>query len=255
MKSFNQIYKLVIESKDVPKENLKLPYLETFKVVSHIKSKAGKFIKVMIVDGDWIRTNIDEEWTNFGQHFKFKYIPENEFWISNETSRDEYDFYITHLTREYSLMAKGEPYDIAITKADVIERKKRNTIHDMDKVLDPKTKRVDYSKFHKELIKTLDDGVKCWKVDGKLVRSILNIDFVSGGHSYVYFFVPKNEVWIDDKIDEADVPFVLLHELHERNLMKDGMAYSKAHADSSKIEAHARKNINELYSLLQTEGY
>jgi hypothetical protein len=254
MKSLNQIYNLVLESILESKE-FKLPYIDSLLSHINIKSKDGKSIKVMIVDGDWIRTNIDEEWTNFGQHFRFKYVPEDEFWISKEIPQDEYKFYITHLIKEYSLMAHGKSYSDAITKADKIEHKERSKEDDLPTVLDPKTGRINYCKFHKELIKTLDNGLKVWKVDGKLVRDILDTEWVSGGHNCVYFFVPKNEIWIDNKVDDADIPYVLLHELHEHNLMKKGMAYSKAHADSSKIELYARKHITEVETLLQNEGY
>ena len=152
-------------------------------------------------------------------------------------------------------MAHGEQYIDAITDADKVEKIARLKNNDLKTVLDHKTGRIDYSKFHKELIKTLDNGIEVWRVDGKLVRDILDIEWTEGGHNYVYFFVPKQEVWIDDKTDAADMPYVLLHELHERNLMKKGMSYARAHADSSKIEAHARTHVDELESLLQNEGY
>jgi len=252
MNTLKQIYQLVIESS---KENLKMPYISFLKELTNIKTKDGKNIKIYTVDGDYIRTNIDEEWTNFGQHYRFDCVPKDEFWISKETPKDEYEYYIKHLIKEYSLMAHGELYDIAITGADKVEHKMRERTDDLKKVIDPKTGRIDYSKFHKELIKTLDNGIKVWRVNGKLVRDVLDIEWVEGGHNYVYFFVPKNEVWIDDKIDTVDMPYVLLHELHERNLMKKGMSYLKAHADSSKIELYARKHIEELESLLQNEGY
>jgi hypothetical protein len=48
---------------------LKLPYLEKI-------DERGK-LQVWIVDGSYIRGNIDEEFTNFGQHYGFPYVPEN----------------------------------------------------------------------------------------------------------------------------------------------------------------------------------
>jgi hypothetical protein len=64
--------------------------------------------------------------------------------------------------------------------------------------------------------------ISIWIVDGRLVRSVFDVDFTEGGHDYVYEFVPQNEVWIDNDLEESERPFVLLHELHERNLMAKG---------------------------------
>jgi hypothetical protein len=38
-------------------------------------------LQVWIVDGAYIRSHIDEEFTNFGQHYRYPYIPVNELWI------------------------------------------------------------------------------------------------------------------------------------------------------------------------------
>ena len=52
------------------------------------------------------------------------------------------------------------------------------------------------------LWKKLKGGLSVWIVNGRLVRSVFDIDFTAGGHDYVYEFVPENEVWIDDSIEE-----------------------------------------------------
>jgi hypothetical protein len=49
--------------------------------------------------------------------------------------------------------------------------------------------------------------------------------------------------------------YVLVHELHERNRMSKGMPYSKAHAESSKIEYHCRHHPDELHDALAAEGW
>jgi len=60
---------------------MKLPYLEKI-------GQRGD-ITVWSVDGIYVRRNLDEEFTNFGQHYRFECIPENEFWIDIEASPDE----------------------------------------------------------------------------------------------------------------------------------------------------------------------
>ena len=69
----------------------------------------------------------------------------------------------------------------------------------------------------------LESGLSVWIINGRLVRSGFDDDFTEGGHDYVYEFVPRDEIWIDNDLEEVERPYVLLHELHERNLMaKDG---------------------------------
>ena len=171
---------------------LKPPYIERLEDV-------GDF-RAWVVDGSYIRTHIDEEFTNFGQHYRFPYIPLNELWLDREAEQDERQFFIDHPLAEHRLMATGVPYEKAIVAADRQERK-------------------------------------------------------VGGHDYVYEFVPENEVWIDDDIEEPERPYVLLHELHERNRMAKGWTYNKAHAESSRMEYRCRHHPDELHDALIAEGW
>jgi len=49
-------------------------------------------------------------------------------------------------------------------------------------------------KVHVRLWKKLETPVSVWIIDGRLVRSVFDVDFTEGGHDYVYEFVPQNEV-------------------------------------------------------------
>ncbi len=71
----------------------------------------------------------------------------------------------------------------------------------------------------------------------------------------MYEFVPEDEVWIDDDIEEGERGYVLLHELHERNRMAIGWPYSKAHAESSRLEYRCRHHPDELHETLAAEGW
>jgi len=68
-------------------------------------------LQVRVFDGSYIRGHIDEEFTNFGQHYSFPFIPKNELWIDPEAKNDERRFFIDHLLVEHRLMAKGIPYN------------------------------------------------------------------------------------------------------------------------------------------------
>ncbi|MDD5191097.1 MAG: hypothetical protein PHE50_08670 [Dehalococcoidales bacterium] len=227
--------------------NMKPPYL------SQIEKRGN--LKIWEVDGTYIRTHLDEEFTNYGQHYRFKYIPEDELWLDREANRDEQPFFIDHLLMEHRLMAKGMSYDRAIVEADRAERRERRRAGDIARATQNGRKLPQAEKAHKRLWKSLENGINIWIVNGRLVRSIFDIDFTEGGHDYVYEFVPENEVWIDDDIEEDERPYVLLHELHERNLMAQGLPYNQAHAASSRLEYHCRHHPDELHEKLALDGW
>jgi hypothetical protein len=212
-------------------------------------------LQVWFVDGIYIRKNIDEEFTNFGQHYRFTYIPMNEFWIDREAENDERRFFIEHLLVEHRLMAKGVPYEKALIAADRAERKERRRAGDLSLLTHKGQQLPDGHDVHERLWRKLENGLSVWIVNGRLVRSVFDIDFTEGGHDYIYEFVPQNEVWIDNDIEEPERGYVLLHELHERNRMASGWTYNKAHAESSRLEYHCRHHPDELHDALVKEGW
>jgi hypothetical protein len=228
-------------------DSLNSPY------INKIEEREGLII--WAVDGAYIRGHIDEEFTNFGQHFRYKYIPENEFWIDQGTRSDEWRFFIDHLLVEHRLMQQGATYTKALISADQEERKERRRARDLSRLTNRGQKLPDGKDVHVRLWKKLKNGLSVWVVNGRLVRSIFDIDFTAGGHDYVYEFVPENEIWIDDDIEEIERGFILFHELHERNLMSKGWIYDKAHIESSRLEYRLRRHPDELHDTLYDEGW
>jgi len=228
-------------------ESIKPPYLQN-------DETRGDY-QVWIVDGAYVRGHIDEEFTNFGQHYRYHYIPEKEFWIDKDAGHEERAFFIEHLLVEHDLMAKGASNGDALTQADRVERRERRRTGDVLKVTHHGKNLPDGREVHERLWKKLENGVSVWIVNGRLVRSAFDIDFTAGGHDHVYEFVPESEVWIDDAIEEKERGVVLLHELHERNRMQEGLPYSKAHAESSRLEFRCRHHPDELHDNLATEGW
>jgi hypothetical protein len=231
----------------VKSEDLKPAYIK--------KADQRGDIAVWIVDGSYIRGHVDEEFTNFGQHYRYPYIPLKEFWIDKEAQHDERVFFIDHLLTEYELMRKGIPYEQALPQADNRERTERRRAGDVRKMTRSGKKLPEGQEVHDRLWKKLESGLSVWIVNGRLVRSTFDIDFTEGGHDYVYEFVPENEVWIDDAIVEQERPYILLHELHERNRMSKGWTYNEAHAESSRIEYRCRHHPDELHDALSAEGW
>ena len=103
--------------------------------------------------------------------------------------------------------------------------------------------------FRKKHIMTTTDGVKIYLVDAEYVRDEIDIDFTMGGNAYRYpDYMPEDEVWIDDEMDEIDIFSTIVHELTERKLMKTShMSYDKAHDIASSEELKIRKNLEKKY--------
>ncbi|MBM4104581.1 MAG: hypothetical protein FJ263_11165 [Planctomycetes bacterium] len=130
---------------------LKPPYLR--------KDDQRGDLQVWIVDGSYIRGRIDEEFTNFGQHYRYTYIPKNELWIDQEAKQDERPFFIEHLLVEHDLMSKGMSYEEAIVRADRVERRERRRAGDVQKVTHNGKQLPDAAAVHDRLWKTLESGV------------------------------------------------------------------------------------------------
>jgi len=210
--------------------------------------------KAWFVDGKYIRTNIDEEFTNYGQHYRFSFIPEDEFWIDRESVLGEEKYYIDSMLMMNRLLAAGVSHDEAVKKADIMEKSERAKGVILAKGLGSLPKKELLKKIKIKMIKKYSNNkIKTWIVNGELVRSLFFLDFTEGGHDKVYKFVPEGEVWIDNDVTALERKFVLLHELHERNLMSKGMCYNDAHRDSSRIEFFCRHNKNKIDGELTRE--
>lgn len=96
-------------------------------------------------------------------------------------------------------------------------------------------------KDFKTLVKTID-GVKVYRVDGEHVRNEIDVDFSLGGHGYVYDYIPKDEIWVDDVKSQTDFDKIVLHESVERTTMKEkDIDYESAHKMANRVESEARK--------------
>ena len=226
---------------------MKKPYIKRYKNV------AG--FSVWIVDGDYIRTNINEEFTNFGQHYRFDFIPKNEFWIDKEYGGgNEAEFYIDDMLNINKFMSQGVSHKEAIRRVNIIERKERKKSEFFRKnVGRAEGKTEEIKRVKKELIKKYSKGVKVWVVNGELVRDLFFLDFTEGGHDKIYNFIPDREIWIDDDVSPKERKFILLHEIHERNLINKGLDYNFAHRLSSREEFYYRHHQEKLDEKLKEE--
>jgi hypothetical protein len=201
-------------------------------------------IKVYTVDDTYIRNEIDADFTNSGQHYRYDYIPEFEFWISKDSNVSERNIFIDGLLIEYRLMKAGMPYLEALDYSDRVmkaERRKKSDHIDIG-YYDPRaTQLVKIKQLSAGNSGDILIGIDVWLVDGELVRDLFYAGFTLGGHDYVYKYIPRNEIWIDDTVDESDITFIILHEAIERDHMKRGMEYEAAHIIATDIEVQARQ--------------
>jgi hypothetical protein len=244
----------------------KKPYIKKYGVFSGFN--------VWIVDGRYVRTHIDEEFTNFGQHYRFDFIPKNELWIDKPYSGGgEEKYYIEHMIVENRLMASGKTYHQAIRSADLVEQKERKKFEMIHKKIDANEKFESMQdRVKKRFLNAYSTKkLKIWIIDGQMVRNLFFIDFTQGGHDKVYPFIPEDEIWIDDDLGPRERKFVLLHEIHERNLMTGSQGvlnitrgyakfdrayekvYEKAHKSASEIENYARHHPKKINSILRKE--
>jgi len=227
-------------------DEVKVPYIKKLETVEDFD--------VWEVDGEYIRNKVNREFTNFGQHYSFDFIPTKEFWIDKQHGADETDFFINHMIVEWNMMRNGSKYDDALTVADTLEKRERSK-SDLIKKLEKKVSSISAQvpkEVYKEKLEKFK-GVEVWVVSGEAVRGLYFIDFTEGGHHFVYDFIPLNEVWIDDDLSSKERDFVILHELHERYLMSTEMDYNHAHRSSSIVEYKCRTNEKLLKEAIDAE--
>lgn len=209
------------------------PYIKLLKTV---EDKTDKF-QVWEVDGEYIRNNIDVDFTNYGQHYRFNFIPEKEFWIDIESTPGEVEFFILRLMVEYYTMRIGKPYSVAVDTANKIEKQERFNSKKYKQVFgDRQPENINYNIRKKYLGRVKGTDIKVYIVDGELIRDVYYIDFTQGGHDLVYKWIPPKEIWIDDDLKESEIMYTIIHEYVERKFMEKGIDYPTAHKHALKIE-------------------
>jgi len=186
----------------------------------------------------------DEEFGNFATQDDFPdLIPKGEIWISEKVAPKEGVFFIANALTQLSRQAAGAT-DQAYDDGLEVERVLREKLNGIEFRNGKPHKRVP-EEIYLSQYTTLPDPqgeVRVWLVDGNLVRSYYKTDYTEGGHGYVYPWVPKPEIWIEDGVDHREVPFITSHEFLERRLMRDaGMEYDPAHEVCSAVEYDLRK--------------
>lgn len=192
----------------------------------------GKY-KIYSVNGEKVRdlTKGDEE---FGLSSSYPYfpdlIPKNEIWIEEDVKPDETSILIHVELYKLRLIDGGMEKWEAYHKAEKMDKKLRE---DITKTISDKKSKKDI--YVKEYCKIGD--ITVWLVDAELVRDWFKVDYMEGGHFYVYKWIPKDEIWIENGLINSEIPYILIHEYVERTLMKEEkMKYDDAHNIAAKVE-------------------
>lgn len=92
---------------------------------------------VYLVDGEYVRNNMDVNFTEGGHYAVYDFIPEGEIWIDFDVTPSEVKFVIVHETIElYLMLEKDFEYDDAHDEANTVERMLRTKDADVDEVLE-----------------------------------------------------------------------------------------------------------------------
>jgi len=186
----------------------------------------------------------DEEFGNFATHDEFPdVIEQNEVWVSEKLAPKEGVFFLantlTYLARQ-AAGATDQAYDDGIA----VERVLRERINGIEFRDGRPHKQVPDLIYLGEYI-TLPDPkgpVVVRLVDGNLARSYYKTDYTQGGHGYVYPWVPKPQIWVENGVDHREIHFIVCHEYLERRLMRDkGLGYDHGHEIASHLEFDLRK--------------
>ncbi len=215
--------------------------------------------ELWVVDGAKIRETIYPEFLYGGNGQRYRFEPEKEIWIDNTISAEEYRYTLAHELNEHKLMQQfGYTYYAAHDSSLRIERLMRladeKESSEFEKslgkvaVLDcdslKEIAELPDSVYLKNVFRQhLDDrdGVAIWIVDGAVIRKELYPDFGLSGNDLAYYFIPRNEIWIDEQTSCQEIEISIVSELTERKFLAEGRGYDYAYDQSVKQAALLRK--------------
>jgi len=226
--------------------------------------------KVWVVDGTLIRENIFNEFIYGGNDQRYPFVPLNEIWIDNSISAEEFETTLAHEICERNLMMNfGMTYFDAHDSSLMLELgmrrefKKKSLTHEAEL---PMVAPIDFDSTQEiedlpDLIKLKNiyriplreiNGIKIWVVDGFAVRRDIYADFGFSGNDKAYYFIPKNEIWIDGAISCEETEYSIALELKEREEMSKGKIYDDAYLEALKVVESLRANNRKMILMQKT---
>ena len=148
---------------------------------------------VWLVDGAYVRKAINENFVEYDHHLRFRFIPQYELWIDEETNPEERRFFINHMFVEQGLMKEGESYEEALKTADLFEKKERGAELEKNRLSWLKKNRKELmEKVYKKFLSHFSRGkIEVWLVDGKIVRDFFSWNTLKAGMIKFILLFPR----------------------------------------------------------------
>jgi predicted double-glycine peptidase len=91
------------------------------------------------------------------------------------------------------------------------------------------------------------NGLRYHLVLGDVVRRTIDSQWIFGGHHKRYKnYISADEIWLDYIQDPREIPYTIIHELYERELMMHGKRYDPAHNAATIVEQKLRQREFDL---------
>ena len=194
-----------------------------------------------------MRQKIYPEFLYGGNEQRYLFNPRHEIWIDNSISVEEYRYTIAHELNERHLMATlGNTYSEARDSSLRLERKMR--LADLESANKHEAELPKVAPYDCDRIKEIPElgdsiklkgiylqlysvrqGISIWIVNGSNVRRDIYPDFGFSGNDLAYYFILKNEIWIDAQISCEETEFSILCETTERKYLESGKGYDFAY--------------------------
>jgi hypothetical protein len=221
-----------------------LEYVKKKKFSKKFIQQYGHF-KVCVVNGKAVR-DFSKEAEEFGEISIHPYfptlIPKNEIWIEDNIKPKEQGVLIASALHQLKKIESGMSLEKAYEDGMKKQNKYREAILLSKKKIYSTNKSAPDYVYIKKYGHVENEDVDVWLVDGETVRNHFKVDYLEGGHGYVYGWIPNGEIWIEKSPHPNEWSYILLHEYVELVLMKyKKMGYDKAHAIASKCEWYMRK--------------
>ncbi|MBI4457915.1 hypothetical protein HY633_03055 [Candidatus Uhrbacteria bacterium] len=181
-------------------------------------------MKTKFVDAENIRNTIETDFSGWGTAADFTFIPKGELWVDRQLKAE---------TKLFSALAR----------------------------LERSLPKSPFRKIRQIAMRTLTDhsgdicvvetvrasGMTVRLIAGASVRASLDPYFLLGGHDLVYSYIPRNEIWVEARLNADERRSTLLHEIEERRLMKKGMSYADAHDYALAAERADRRRAGKAH--------
>jgi hypothetical protein len=214
-------------------------------------SECGGY-RVRVVSGEDLR-DADLDLQEFGLaavHTDFpEAIPPDEIWIGERVPIGEFHFLMAGCLARLKAEGRGvdpdKAYHVGLRKERSERHKARGRFEgasDPEEGADGPRQGL-YCEIPGD---GSEPPIRVYVADGGIIRSRFKVDYMEGGHGYVYEWIPKDEIWLESGLDPHETAVVGLHEATERWLMKlRGWSYDRAHEAAARVEFAHRPDFDK----------